>query len=251
MAWIPIALQLYSIRHECARDLPQTLAAVARMGYKGVEFAGYYDYPAAELKKMLDDNGLLTAGTHTKLSTLQGDQLQRTVEFNQVLGNKYLIVPSLPVEWRQSKASLQTAANTLNEIAAQLAPMGMKTGYHNHGYEFQPLEDGSLPWDTLFGNTNKEVVMQLDLGNALKAGADLVATLQRYPGRAATIHLKEFSHSNDQALIGEGDVPWSEVFRLCENTAGTEWYIVEQESGAYPPLECVEKCLDNLRAMGI
>ena len=92
--------------------------------------------------------------------------------------------------------------------------------------------------------------MQLDTGNALHGGADPVPFLERYPGRAVTVHLKEYSKGHRKALIGEGDVCWEDVFRLCETVGGTEWYIVEQESYAHPPLECVDRCLRALKAMG-
>jgi sugar phosphate isomerase/epimerase len=77
-----------------------------------------------------------------------------------------------------------------------------------------------------------------------------VPLLEHYPGRALTVHLKEHSKSNDKALIGEGDTRWADVFKLCETTGGTQWYIVEQESYAYTPLECAERCLKKLREMG-
>lgn len=246
---IPIALQLYSVRQLCAQDLPGTLAAVAKMGYVGVEFAGYHGRSAQELKKLLDDNGLKVAGTHIGIDTLLGDQLERTIEFNRIIGNKFLIVPGLPEERRNSRAAWLETARLMNEAAERAAPHGMRVGYHNHWVEFQPLE-GELPWDTFFSNTRPEVVMQLDTGNALHGGADPIPFLRKYPGRAATVHLKEYSASNEKALIGEGDVRWDEFFSLCESIGGTEWYIVEQETYAYPPLECVHRCLQNLRRMG-
>lgn len=249
MAQIPIALQLYSIREDCARDLPGCLAAVAKMGYEGVEFAGYYGWAANDLRKLLDDVGLKVAGTHTGLDTLLGDELERTVEFHQTLGNRFLVVPWLPEERRNSKAAWLETARLMNEVAERVAPAGMRVGYHNHHIEFTPME-GELPWDIFFGATRPEVIMQVDTGNALHGGADPVPLLERYPGRATTVHLKEYSSTNDKALIGEGEVRWNDVFALCESTGGTEWYIVEQESYAYPPLECVERCLQNLRAMG-
>ena len=95
MTRIPIALQLYSVRKDCEEDLPGTLASVADMGYEGVDFAGYYGYDSKELRTMLDDLGLRAAGCHTGLPTLMGDELARTVAFNQILGNRYLIVPGL------------------------------------------------------------------------------------------------------------------------------------------------------------
>ena len=249
MARIPIALQLYSVRHDCERDLPGTLEAVARMGYEGVEFAGYYGRTAKELRQMLDDPGLVCVGSHLGLNTLLGDALPETVEFNRTLGNRFLICPGLPEERRNSHAAWLETARIFDEIAARLEPEGMVTGYHNHYIEFAPME-GELPWDTFFGNTREDVVMQLDLGNALHGGADPIPFFESYPGRAVTVHLKEYSRTNDSALIGEGDIRWADAFRLCETIGNTEWYIVEQESYAYPPLECVDRCLQALRQMG-
>lgn len=249
MANIPIGLQLYSVREDCAKDLPRVLSAVAKMGYVGVEFAGYYNYSAQELRKLLDDNGLKCCGTHTGINTLLGDELPRTIEFNLTMGNKYLIVPGLPESYRASRAAWQQTAALFNDLAEKVKPHGCLVGYHNHAIEFQPL-DGELPWDTFFANTKPEVIMQLDTGNALHGGADPLPYLSKYPGRAITVHLKEFSATNPKALIGEGDVKWQQVFEACETIGNTEWYIVEQESYAYPPMECVAKCLENLRKMG-
>lgn len=249
MAPIPIALQLYSVREDCARDLPGVLQAVAKMGYTGVEFAGYYGHDAPTLKKMLDDLGLTVAGAHVGIDTLLDDELERTVAFHQTLQNRFLIVPGLPEARRNSRAAWLETAHTMNAIAERLQPFNLQTGYHNHAIEFKEI-DGELPWDTFFGNTNQPVVMQFDTGNALHGGADATPFLQRYPGRATTVHLKEYSSANNKALIGEGDVPWTTIFDLCESIGGTECYIVEQESYAYAPLECVDRCLKNLKAMG-
>ena len=218
------------------------------MGYEGVEFAGYYDRDATQLQALCDELRLQIVGTHIPLNTLLGDALEATVEFNQTLGNRYLIVPGLDEERRNSRAAWLETAGVFNDIAAAVEPHDMQVGYHNHHIEFAEM-DGELPWDTFFGNTDKRVVMQLDTGNMYHGGAEPVAVLERYPGRANLVHLKEHSDSNDKALIGEGDVPWDEVFRLCEEQGATEWYIIEQESYAYPPLECVERCLANLRTM--
>ena len=249
MARIPIALQLYSIREDCARDLEGSIEAVAGMGYEGVEFAGYYQRGADELKGLCAAHGLEVVGTHIGLDTLIGDALEETVAFNKTLDNRYLIVPGLGEERRDSRAAWLQTAQLFNAIAARLEAHGMQAGYHNHYIEFQEME-GELPWDTFFGNTRQEVVMQLDTGNMYHGGAEPVGFLERYPGRAQLVHLKEHSKRNEQALIGEGEVDWARVFEICETSGATEWYIVEQESYAYPPLECVERCLRNLQQMG-
>ena len=250
MADIPIGLQLYSAREDCARDLPGVLQAVAGMGYAGVEFAGYYGRTASEVRALLDDTGLKCCGTHTGLETITGDALDATIDFNQALGNPFLIVPGLPRERVGSRAAWLATARLFDEAAARASARGMQVGYHNHSEEFQPVDGGALPWDLFFGHTRPEVVMQVDTGNMMDGGAAPAPFLSRYPDRARTVHLKEHSAANPNALIGEGDVPWPEIFRLCESVGGTQWYIVEQESYAYPPLECVERCLQTLRGMG-
>jgi sugar phosphate isomerase/epimerase len=246
---IPIAVQLYSVRFECEKDLPGTLEKVGKMGYQGVEFAGYYKRTAAELRKMLDANGLKCAGTHIGLETLMGDQLAGTIEFNKTIGNKLLIVPGLPEKRTASKQAWLETAQLFNEIADKVKPHGMRVGYHNHQIEFKPL-DGELPWDTFFGHTKKEVVMQVDVGNALEGGGDPIPYLKKYPGRQASIHVKEFSKTNPKAFVGEGDVKWKDVFDMLEKSGGVEWYIVEYEVQGVPPLEAIDACLKNLRKMG-
>jgi sugar phosphate isomerase/epimerase len=203
------------------------------------------------LMRLLDDLGLRVAGTHISINTLLGDELKKTVAFNKTLGNRFLIVPWLPDEWRGSKAAWLRTARLFNEIARKVKPQGMRVGYHNHAMEFQPIE-GELPWDIFFGSTVSDVVMQLDTGNAMqgKVSPDgVLEILKRYPGRAVTVHLKEFSSENEKALIGEGEMKWKEFFKLCEAIGGTEWYIVEQESYAYQPIECARRCIKNLRRM--
>jgi sugar phosphate isomerase/epimerase len=246
---IPVGVQLYSVRNECEKDLPGTIQAVAKMGYKGVEFAGYYGRDAKTLKKLLDDAGLLCCGTHTGIDTLLGDELPKTIEFNKTLGNKYLIVPSLPDKYRSSREDWRKTADLFNVLSDKVKPHGMRVGYHNHNIEFKPL-DGELPWDTFFGNTKKEVVMQLDTGNAMGGGGDPTIFLERYPGRAVTVHIKPFSKAKPNAIIGDDELPWEKIFELCETIGGTQWYIVEYESDAYPPLVSIEKCLEALRRLG-
>jgi sugar phosphate isomerase/epimerase len=241
-----VGLQLYSVREDCGKDLVGTVEKVAKIGYKGVEFAGYHGRDAKALRKLLDDNGLVCCGTHTGLDTLTGDNLAKTIEFHKVLGNKFLIVPGMSAKTKQDWLD---KAKQFNEIADKLAPHGMKTGYHNHSAEFKPFDDGTLPWDAFFGNTKKEVIMQFDIGNA-KPDGDVVVYLKKYPGRAVTLHVKPWSKSNPKAVIGEDDLPWTEIFNLAETTGSTEWYIVEYEVGGVPAIEAVDRCFQSLKKMG-
>jgi len=244
---LPVGLQLYTVRKECEKDFAGTIAKVGKMGYDGVEFAGYYNTKAADLRKILDDNGLKCCGTHTAFDTVLGDKLAETIEYNKVIGNKFLIVPWLDPNKYKTKASWLEVAKTFNELAEKVKPAGMVIGYHAHGGDFKPVPpEGEIPWDILFGNTSKDVVMQLDTGNTLQGGGDPVAYLKKYPGRSLTIHLKEYSKNNPKALIGEGDVKWDQIFELCDTVGGTQWYIIEEESNA-SPLEAAEISLKNFK----
>lgn len=245
---IPVGLQLWTVREECKKDFPGTIAKVAKMGYKGVEFAGFYERPAKDVRKMLDDNGLLCCGSHTQITLLSNENLAATMEFNRTIGNKFIIVPYLDRKQLNTKADWLAKAKTFNEFADKTRAEGVHIGYHAHFGDFLPI-DGETPWDILFGNTSKEVCMQLDTGNAMQGKADPVAVLKKYPGRSLTVHLKEFSATNRKALIGEGDVKWKEIFEVCESTGGTQWYIIEEESGEYPPLESAELSLKNYKKL--
>ncbi|MHC4521485.1 MAG: sugar phosphate isomerase/epimerase family protein, partial [Planctomycetota bacterium] len=245
---IPIGLQLYSVRGECQKDFAGTVAKVAQMGYQGVEFAGYYNWPAAKVRKLLDENGLKCCGTHAGLTTLLGDEFERTVEFNKTIGNKYLVVPGIPGQMRpDSKSSWVLFAKLMNELAEKAAEHGMQVGYHNHAHEFQSDED-YIPWEVFAKNSREDVILQVDIGHVVRAGADPAKHMKRYPGRLTTVHIKEFSKTNRDPLVGEGDVDWPAMFSICEGTGGTQWYIIEDESRT-APLERVQKDLQNLRRL--
>ncbi|MBI5879326.1 MAG: sugar phosphate isomerase/epimerase [Chloroflexi bacterium] len=229
--------------------MPGTLTAIAEMGYAGVElFAANYAEPAARWRGWLAERGLRVCGAHTRLEMLLGDEFERTVAFNLELGNPFVVVPMLPEARRRTRADWAASGSLLNDLAARLSERGLRLGYHNHTWEFVPV-DGAVPWDILFGNAAPGLSMQLDVGHALEAGADPAAVLRRYPGRATTVHLVEYSRANPLALLGEGDVPWSNVLSTCREAGGTEWFIIEQEQYPYSQLECARRCLAGLRRL--
>ncbi len=244
---IPVGLQVYSVRVAAEKDLSGTIAKVAKMGYQGVEFAGWYGHSAKDIRKILDDNGLVCCGSHTPWEDLSDAKLASTIAFNKTIGNKYLICPWLEPNKTNPKQGWLDYARRFNVLAEKVKPQGMLVGYHNHAHDFAPV-DGTTGWDLLASNTSKDVIMQLDTGNALDGGGDPILYLKRYPGRATTIHIKEHSKTNPKALIGEGDINWAQVLQLCR-AGGTKWYIIEEEKEGLDPLTAVDLSLKNFKKL--
>ncbi|MFQ3586292.1 MAG: sugar phosphate isomerase/epimerase [Fimbriimonadaceae bacterium] len=250
MAKIPIGLQLYSVRRDCAEDLFGTIEKVAKMGYEGVEFAGFHGKAAADIKKCLDDNGLKCCGSHTGWDTLKDDQFSETVEFHDAIGCDNLIVPWIPEELRNTPDACRQTAEVLTALTEKCRAVGKRTGFHVHGGDVKPLEGGKSAWYLLGEGTPSDFILQWDTANGLQGGSDPVQPLLDFPGRGITTHLKEYDNGK-WPVMGKGAVPWPKVFEACETVAGTTWYIVEHESDAeMTPLEAVEACLQFLRASG-
>ncbi|MDP7976272.1 MAG: sugar phosphate isomerase/epimerase [TACK group archaeon] len=244
-----VALQLYSVRNDCSKDFFGTLKAVSELGYEGVEFAGFYGKSAVEVREQLDKLGLQAAGSHTGFNSLILWAEDRTISFNEALGNKNIIIPGLPQELSATKEDWYHFADFLNQLAVKLRAKGMRIGYHNHWAEFSPLE-GERPWDIL-GKQTKDVILQLDIGHAtrsLGSAQDAVAYLDKYPGRSLSVHVKDFSKSKGYNVVpGEGDIDWEKFLSACKRN-GTEWLIIEQEEYPYgSPLETARKALQNVK----
>ncbi|MGD0093685.1 MAG: sugar phosphate isomerase/epimerase [Planctomycetota bacterium] len=238
-----IGLQLYSVRRLTGGGFPNLLKVIKEMGFAGVELAGLRDYcrEPATLRKLLDDASLQCCGAHVRLSALCGDKLKETVAFSRAIGNRFLIVPWMILLTRQG---CQERAGFFSAVADKLKAEGLYIGYHAHSCDFR-LMAGTTPWDEFFSHTGPDVVMQLDTGNCLRGGADPATYLARYPGRARTMHLKEYGGRS----IGEGCVPWRQVLDLCAASGRTEWLIIEDEGGGAEALRTVQRSLDNLRGL--
>lgn len=254
MGKIPIALQLYSVRGECQKDLPGTLKAVAELGYEGVEPWGYsgealewMGFSGPQIRQMLDDYGLKCCGIHLSTGALLGDNLARTIELNRELGNRFLIIAADSQRMAAYDTILELAG-ILNDVAEKLQPEGMFTGYHAHGFDFKQIGDQTA-WDILFSHTRPEVIMQMDIGNCASGGGDPIAILRKFPGRARSVHLKDYG-GPEGSVIGEGVADWDTIFQLCETSHGTEWYVVEEGGPEGLGFDIPRRSLEALRRMG-
>ena len=244
---IPIAVQLYSVHRLAASDLAGTLDEIAKMGYDGVEFAGYYGNDPKDIRKMLDNSGLKCAGTHTDLRDLEDDRFDRTAEIHNILGGKLMIAPIVPYSIENALHDVDTnkrLAERFNVMAEKAKPYGLFVG--THGGEGR-LVDGIPASERFFNDTVPEVVMQIDIAYFMSTGGDPYKMIEKYKGRSKTIHLKESGRGGP--IIGSGNVDWDRIFSLCETVGGTEWYVAEDE-GSADDFGRIAACIKALRAMG-
>jgi len=254
MGKIPVGLQLYSVRGEVQNDLPATLAKCAEIGYEGAEPWGYngaevawQGMSAKDLRKVYDDCGLTCCGIHLMPGALLGDNLPRTIELNQTLGNRFLII-AIDRPRMEARETILELAGILNETAEKLAPLGMYCGYHAHGSDFITV-DGEIAWDILFANTAKDVIMQMDIGNCASGGGDPLGELIKFPGRTKSLHLKDYGGGPD-AVIGEGEADWDAIFKVTDEQHPVEWYVIEEGHQGGLGWDIPARSLAALRAMG-
>jgi sugar phosphate isomerase/epimerase len=250
---IQIGVQLYCVRGECQRSLGDTLKSVAQIGYAGAEPWGYngeslawMNHPAAAIRKMYDDHGITCCGIHLTTGALMGDNLKRTIELNQILGNRFLIIAA-DKQRMSSTAAIGELAGILNAAADKLAPLGMFAGYHAHPFDFA-IVDGRIAWDVLFGQTRPSVIMQMDIGNCAAGNGDPIGTLRKFPNRARSVHMKDYGEPPGGA-IGDGKADWGEILRICQMAQNTEWYVVEQGEAEGKGFDIPRRSFEALRRM--
>jgi sugar phosphate isomerase/epimerase len=241
-AWkkVPNATQLWCVRKALATDIPGTLSALGAMGYEAVELENAFGKSGAEWRKHLDAAGLRACGFHHRLSELQGDKLAESVAFNQAIGNRNLVIRSLPPGVYDSAELLKTTAAAVNEVAERLRPQGMRVGYHNHTTDFNRI-DGEYWWNRFADQTSKDVMLQFDTGNASEMeGVTPQALIRRNPGRTVSMHVKPFSKKDPNAYLGADELDWPAIMAAAETVGGIEWYIIEYEKEGVPPLEALK-----------
>jgi sugar phosphate isomerase/epimerase len=241
-----IALQLYTLREQANEDFVAMLTEVADAGYEAVEFAGYGGLSAAALRKVIDDLGLRAVSSHVGFRRFESEPAV-VIDELKILGCDYAIVPGIPKESRGLDA-LPYLTGRFNAWGEACKAAGLRFGYHNHGWELEPL-DGSTMFDRLAAGTDPALVdLQIDIYWALVAGADPVDLIRRNAGRVPTLHAKELANGADgkDTTIGDGVTDWPGVMAAA-TAAGSEWFIVEQEDDSANAYRDIRRSLQNLR----
>jgi sugar phosphate isomerase/epimerase len=231
-----IALQLYTVRRLLADDLPGTLRAVSNGGYRAVELAGLPPIPAEDLARALRDADLRPVAAHRGIDDLRRDA-GAVAEELVALRCPRVVVPWLPEEERRTADDVRRWAAELGGFARTFQARGMRLGYHNHAFEFEPL-DGTTVWDVLMAELPPEVDLELDVYWAAVGGRDPVAEIRAASGRVRLLHMKDRAAGREphDAPPGEGILPFPAVVE-AGRAAGVDWYIVEQDEPNDPLLD--------------
>jgi sugar phosphate isomerase/epimerase len=228
-----IGLQLYTVRTEMERDLPGTLARVAAIGYQEVEFAGYFNRSASEIRDLLRRNNLTSPSTHLAITAIEASP-QKTFDDAKTIGHEWLTVPSLPGRL-STVDDWKAMAKRFNRVATDVKAAGLRLAFHNHNSEFRKIGN-VVPFDILVSETDPALVaFEMDLYWVVNAGADPLAYFARFPGRFRMVHVKDSMGAPDHKMadVGAGTIDFKKIFAQSDK-AGVEHYFVEHDQPADP-----------------
>ncbi|WP_139921294.1 sugar phosphate isomerase/epimerase [Hymenobacter sp. DG01] len=259
-----IGLQLYTVREAMQKDPAGTLARIAKLGYTSVEGATYtgsqkfYGMEPAAFAKQLKQTGLIMPSSHYRLGEeqdkgqpVQGTMLHgwdKAVDDAAQAGVKYMVCAYLSEAERGNLDHYKLLADRLNKAGERCKKAGIQLCYHNHDFEFMPLE-GQMPFDVLLSATDKDLLkMELDLYWATKAGQDPVALFQKHSGRFPLWHVKDMDNTpkRDFTEVGSGVIDFKRIFAQA-NTAGLKYFFVEQDQTPGSPFDSIQKSIAHIK----
>jgi len=243
-----LGVQLYTVRDQMKEDFEGTIAKVAKIGYKEVEFAGYFGRTPQQVRSTLEKNGLTSPSGHVDYEVLAPDRWPEQIESAKTIGQSYIVNPWVPQELRKSQDDWKRVAEKFNSAGEAAKKAGIQFAYHNHWFEFIPV-NGKRPYDTLLAAADPELVkMELDLCWITVAGADPLEYFNRYPGRFPLVHVKDIKklpevtsggpqnfgdELKDMTEVGSGIIDWRRIFAQSDK-AGIQYYIVEHDKPKEP-----------------
>jgi sugar phosphate isomerase/epimerase len=229
-----IGVQLYTLRKEMERDFEGTLRRVARIGFNEVEFAGYFNHSPHQVHELLEDLKLGSPSAHMAYESLETNW-QEILDQAKAIGHEYVLIAWTPAEERKTLDDWKRIGAKFNRAAEAAHRAGLKFGYHNHDFEFKPI-DGKVPFDLLLAETDRDLVkIEMDLYWITLAGGDPFAYFQQYPGRFPMVHVKDLKKGPPPQMVdvGAGDIDFKAIFTRHEQ-AGIQHYFVEHDEPADP-----------------
>lgn len=227
-----LGVQLYTVRDLFEADYRATLIALADIGFKDLEFAGYFDHDPAEVRAAMDELGLMSQSAHVQLPDVR-DNFGQVMETAQLMGQTNLIIPWLPEDQRTADV-YREVADLMNVRGEEAAAAGMRLGYHNHEFEFDDLGDGETGYDILLERTDPaHTYFEMDFFWAAAAGVDPRDYFARAPGRFITCHLKDRTPDGTMVSVGDGVVDFQSSLAMADEI-GMEGFYVEHDNPEDP-----------------
>ena len=232
-------IQLYSVRDAMEKDVFDTLKKISQMGYKYVEFAGFFGHSSEDILKMLHETELICSGTHSSWEDLRPSKINQTIAYHKTIGNPNYIVPGADLSTLEK---IKDFCNVMNYAKPILAAEGIRLGYHNHAHEF-----ALMPWgSTIHSEIEKrtDIDFEIDTYWAFKAGADPVAVMDRLKNRVRVIHLKDGFKDGRGMPLGNGEAPLGKIIDYASANGIT--IVVESETLTPSGLGEAQICMDFL-----
>jgi sugar phosphate isomerase/epimerase len=247
-----VAAQLYTLREftKTPADIGKTLARVRQIGYRAVQCSALGPVEPKELKRMLDDNGLVCCATHVGLDRLR-DHPQAVLDDHQLWNCRYTAIGGFfPKAEDFNSAIWGKFIDDFNAVAGRYKSTQLRVGYHNHSHEFARTGDVTA-WQQLMSGLDREIWIEIDTYWVQHGGADPSDWIARCSGRVPCVHLKDMGIKPDRTHymmeVGQGNLNWTGILQACRK-AGVEWYIVEQDTCYRDPFESLKISLDFLTA---
>jgi sugar phosphate isomerase/epimerase len=224
-----IGVQLYTLRHEMERDFEGTLRRVAGIGFQEVEFAGYFGRTPKQVHDLLAELKLDSPSAHMPYESLETNW-QEILDQARAIGHEYVLIAWTPEEARKTLDDWKRIAEKFNRSAEAARRSGLKFGYHNHNFEFIPI-DGKVPFDLLLAETDASLVkIEMDLYWITLAGGDPLVYFRQFPGRFPMVHVKDLKKGDQPQMVdvGVGDINFKAIFARREQ-AGIQHFFVEHD----------------------
>jgi sugar phosphate isomerase/epimerase len=265
---IPLGIQLWTVKSEAQKDLEGTMKQLYALGFREIEFAGYYGRSAADIGKLMKGIGFTLVSTHAGADDIaaKGEQI---IADAKTLGLKYIICSSpmsdaakAKLEWAKKMDALDPGdwkmnAELFNQFGRKVKDAGLTFGYHNHHVEFKKFGDQTA-FDTLFGATDPALVkIELDVGWAVAARQDPLAILDKYQDRVVALHVKDIGkladdpHLATTVAVGEGIIDWKKVIGTAKSYGTKAFFYEQEEPYTRPVLESAKMSADYLSKLSV
>ena len=234
-------IQMYSVRDLTKTSLDDALRQVSELGYRFVEFAGFFGHSAEEVRAMLDKYGLTVSGTHTGWQEI-AEHFEETVAYHKAIGNKNIIIPGADLG---DQKKLDAFIKMANEFQPRLAAEGISLGYHNHAHEFRPNEDGSMIHDQLVYRTRLNI--EIDTYWAYVGMGHPIELMERLKDRIHVIHIKDGDAEGNGKPLGMGTAPVSAVYEKALEMGIP--MVVESETLTPDGMTEAKICIEYLKSL--